>query len=59
VTPKTDDVRPLPDDFQMIVCLTCGSVWRIQRYTEECQIDAELLICPLCVEKAAKEAGEE
>jgi len=40
-----------PKDYQHIDCLSCGSVWRILRYTSDCQIEAELLHCPLCEER--------
>jgi len=55
MSPKGDSLPTEPAGYEHVSCLTCGSVWRIERYTDGCKIDAELLICPLCVEREAKE----
>jgi hypothetical protein len=38
-------------DHQMKVCANCGSVWKIESYSDNSWIDAELATCPLCCKK--------
>ena len=47
-------MNPVKDYEQDVTCLSCFSVWRIDKNNDAFMVDAKLIRCPLCSELETK-----